>query len=95
MSPQSGSIVHQSYDSIDGLGKQVAPAVPASTVGLVNPFTFACLVRITGGTTTVITVGGVQQQGVSPQLVYVDVGETIAITYSVVPAWSWFGVPGK
>jgi hypothetical protein len=93
--PQSQSTVKGSYDTLDGLGKQASPAVPASTVALANPFTFACLVRVRTGTVTVIAVGGVTYATATGALVYVDVGESIAITYSVVPAWDWFGVPGK
>lgn len=93
--PQSGSKVEVVYDSIDGLGKQVAPAVPASTVAKLNPFTFACLVRIVGGTVTVVAVGGATQAASSPALVYVDVDESITLTYSVAPTWTWYGVPGK
>lgn len=93
--PQSGNKINEVYDSIDGLGKQVAPAVPASTVAKVNPFTFACFVRVKGGTVTVVTVAGVQYAAGSNAGVYVDVDESITLTYSVAPTWDWFGVPGK
>lgn len=83
------------YDEIDGLGKQTAPAVPASTVAQANPFTFACMVRIKGGTVTVVSVAGTTYATSSPALVYVDQGESITLTYSVAPTWDWFGVPGK
>ena len=95
MSGQSGNPIHVVYDEIDGLGKQTAPAVPASTVALTNPFSFAAMVRIHAGTVTVVAVGGVTYATSSPALVYVDVGETITLTYSVAPTWEWFGVPGK
>ena len=93
--PQSTTKIGYVYDEIDGLGKQPAPAVPASTVGLANPFTFACLVRVKGGTVTVVNVAGVQYASATNCLVYVDVGETITLTYSVAPTWDWMGVPGK
>lgn len=93
--PQTGNKINEVYDSIDGLGKQAAPAVPASTVAKLNPFTFACLVRIVGGTVTVVAVGGATQAASSPALVYVDVDESITLTYSVAPTWTWYGVPGK
>jgi hypothetical protein len=93
--PQSGSKVEVVYDTIDGLGKQVAPAVPASTVAKTNPFSFACMVRVKGGTVTVVSVAGVQYAAGSNVLVYVDVDEAITITYSAAPTWDWFGVPGK
>lgn len=81
------------YDNLGGLGKQARPAVPASTVGLANPFGFACLVRISGGTVSNVTVAGATQAAASPALVYVDKGETITLTYTVAPVWDWFGVP--
>lgn len=93
--PQSGNTVKASYDEIDGLGKQAAPAVPASTVAKTNPFTFACLVRVKGGTVSAITVGGAAAGGATPALVLVDVDEAIALTYTVAPTWDWFGIPGK
>lgn len=95
MSGQTGNKIEATYDEIDGLGKQTPPALPASTVALTNPFSFAALVRIHGGTVTVVSVGGVTYATASPALVYVDVSETIALTYSVAPTWEWFGVPGK
>lgn len=93
--PQSGNKIEAVYDSIDGLGKQVAPAVPASTVAKLNPFTFACMVRIVGGTVTVVAVGGATQATASPALVLVDVDESVTLTYSVAPTWTWYGIPGK
>lgn len=95
MSPQTGNTIKASYDEIDGLGKQASPVVPASTVARLNPFPFACLVRVRGGTVTVISVAGVTYATATNALVYVDVDESITITYSVVPSWDWFGVPGK
>lgn len=93
--PQSGNKINEVYDSIDGLGKQVAPAVPASTTPKTNPFSFACMVRVKGGTVTVVSVAGVQYAAASNVAVYVDVDEAITLTYSVAPTWDWFGVPGK
>lgn len=93
--PQTGNKIEAIYDSIDGLGKRVAPAVPASTTPLVNPFTFAAFVRVKGGTVTAVTIAGVQYAAGSNVGVYVDVDESITLTYSVAPTWDWFGVPGK
>lgn len=93
--PQSGNTIHATYDEIDGLGKQAAPAVPASTVARVNPFTFACLVQILGGTVSNIVVAGNSLATTTPAFVYVDVDESITLTYTVAPTWRWFGVPGK
>ena len=93
--PQTGNTIKASYDEIDGLGKQTAPAVPASTVAKTNPFTFGCLVRVRGGTVSAIVVAGVTYSAATNVLVYVDVDEAITLTYTVTPSWDWFGVPGK
>lgn len=95
MSPQTQTPIKASYDEIDGLGKQVAPAVPASTVAKVNPFPFACQVRVRGGTVSAVVVAGVTYAAASPAIVLVDVDESITLTYTVAPSWDWFGVPGK
>ena len=93
--PQSTTKIETTYDQIDGLGKQTAPAVAASTVAVPNPFTFACLVRVKGGTVSAIAVAGTTYATATNALVYVDVGESITLTYTVAPTWDWFGVPGK
>lgn len=93
--PSPTETVHLTYGQIDGLGKQVAPAVAGSTVAVANPFPFACLVRVVGGTVTVIAAGGATQAAASPALVLVDVNESITLTYSVAPTWTWFGIPGR
>lgn len=95
MAGQTGNPIHLGYDAIDGLGKQTAPAIAASTVAVANPFTFACCVRVKGGTVTVVSVAGVTYATATNCLVYVDIGESISLTYSVAPTWDWFGVPGK
>jgi len=95
MSPQTGTRIGYTYDEIDGLGKKGSPAVPASTVPLVNPFTHGCFVRVKGGTVTAVSVAGTQYAAGSNVGVYVDVDESITLTYSAAPTWDWFGVPGK
>jgi hypothetical protein len=58
--------------------------VPATNT---NPFPVS--VVVTGGTVTVISVGGVST-GLTSGTVVVPAGSTIAITYSVVPtSWVW------
>ena len=64
------------------------PAVPASTVALVNPYLTDCLVYISGGTVTVIAVDGVTT-GLTSGTFIVQAQHKIAITYSVVPTWVW------
>lgn len=73
------------------------PAVPASTVAVTNTTGCDCDVLIKGGTLTVINVGG-SATGItaaaaagSVHSVRVPAGQTISITYTVAPTWTWFG----
>lgn len=74
-----------------GAGLQTAPAVAASTVAVNNPFTFACLVTVYGGTVSVVTVNGVSMTLLGSTYL-VKAGGSIALTYAVAPSWEWFGV---
>lgn len=69
------------------------PAVPLTTVALVNPFGVTASVAITGGTTTFIFVNGVQVGTTTPANVQVPPGGTISITYSAAPTWAWTNPP--
>lgn len=73
------------------LGLQTAPAVPATTVALSNPFPSACLVQVQGGTVTVVAVGATTI-GITNGLVILPAGETITLTYSVAPTWRWYAI---
>lgn len=73
------------------------PAVPASTVAATNTTGVACVVYVVGGTLTVISVGGVAT-GITAaaaagaaHTILVAPGQTIAITYTVAPTWTWIG----
>lgn len=73
------------------VGHAVAqPAVPASTVAQVNNTGVHCMVYVTGGTVTAITVGGVAT-GLTAGAFRVPAGQSIAITYSAAPTWQWYG----
>ena len=80
------------------VGHAVAqPAVPASTVAQTNTTGVDCTVLISGGTLTVVNIGG-SATGItaaaaagSVHSVRVPAGQTIAITYTVAPTWQWFG----
>lgn len=69
-------------------GIATPPAVPASTVGLKNPFWRDAAVNVIGGTVTVIAVDGTTT-GVTAGTVFVPSGHTITLTYSVAPTWVW------
>lgn len=71
-------------------GAQTAPAVPSSGTALTNPFPFAATVYVAGGTVTAIDVGGTAT-GMTSGPVRVAAGQTITLTYSVAPTWTWFG----
>lgn len=73
------------------------PAVPASTVAATNNSGVDCTIYVKGGTLTVISVGG-SATGITAAAaagtahnIRVPAGQTIAITYSVAPTWTWFG----
>ena len=73
------------------------PAVPASTVNATNNSGVDCTVYISGGTLTVVNVGG-SATGItaaaaagSVHAVDVPANQTISITYTVAPTWKWFG----
>jgi hypothetical protein len=65
------------------------PAVPASTVTYANTSGQTVAVTITGGTVTSINVNAVQVATATNYTATVPNGQTIAITYSVVPVWYW------
>lgn len=66
-----------------------APAVPASTVAVANTSGQYVSVAIAGGTVTAVTVNGVQVAAGTGVSVSLPPGGTIAVTYSVAPAWTW------
>lgn len=73
------------------LAAQTPPAVPVSTTPLANPFAFACVVTVRGGTVSQIAVDG-NGIGLVDGTVLVPNGSTITLTYAVAPAWDWFGL---
>lgn len=72
-------------------GAQTAPGIPASGTALANPFPYGVSVYVTGGTVSAIAVNGTAT-GLTNGQVTVGPGQTITLTYSSAPAWSWFGV---
>lgn len=66
------------------------PAVPATTVALANPSGLDCVVYVTGGTVSVIAVAGTAT-GLTSGPIFVGAGQTITLTYTVAPTWTWFG----
>jgi len=67
------------------------PVVPASTVAYTNTSGQTAFVTIVSGTVTSINVpaGGTQVATATNYTATVAAGQTISITYSVVPTWYW------
>ncbi len=68
-----------------------SPAVPASTVAVQNVNSGVAQVVVTGGVVTVVTVNGVVV-GSGDGTYYVPAYGSIAVTYSVAPAWAWTSI---
>lgn len=65
------------------------PAVPASTVTTTNTSGQTAFVTVIGGTVTSINVNSTQVATATAFTATVPAGATIAVTYSVLPAWYW------
>lgn len=76
------------YNPLGYLAAQ--PAVPASATAYTNTNGVDCTVYIAGGTVTVIAVGGTATGAIAGAF-RVAAGQTITLTYSVAPTWTWFG----
>jgi hypothetical protein len=76
------------YNPVGYLSAQ--PAVPASTSAYINRFGVDCMVCVSGGTVTAITVNN-HTTGLTSGAFRVPAGQSIAVTYSAVPGWVWFG----
>lgn len=71
------------------IGPITSPTLPATTVAYTNNYGSDATVYITGGTVTVIAIGGTAT-GLTTGQVRVPSGQTITLTYSVAPTWKWF-----
>lgn len=74
--------------SVDSGAGFTTPAVPASTTPVTNTSAVAASVVISGGTLTNVSVNGVTV-GTGDGTYTVPAGQTIAITYTVAPTWTW------
>jgi hypothetical protein len=66
------------------------PTVSATTVAFVNPYSVDCTVFVTGGTVSAIALGGTAT-GVTSGTFRVPATQSIKLTYTVAPTWTWFG----
>jgi hypothetical protein len=85
----TGMTIRDSY-GYNPKGVLGPPTVPATTVAYTNAYGVDATVHITGGTVTVIAVGGVTT-GLTSGSFRVPSGSTITLTYSVAPTWVWIG----
>lgn len=69
------------------------PAVPATTVALVNPFPFRVAIHITGGTVSAIAIAGTAT-GLTAGTFLLNPGFSITLTYTAAPSWVWLGLGG-
>lgn len=72
-------------------GAQTAPAIPASGTALTNPFPVTVRVFVSGGTVSAIAINGTDT-GLTSGQITLGPGETITLTYTAAPAWTWFGL---
>jgi hypothetical protein len=73
------------------VGHITSPGVPATTVAYTNSNPYTCRVFISSGTVTVIAINGTAT-GMTSGMVELSPGETITLTYSAAPSWTWFGL---
>lgn len=64
------------------------PSVPASTTPVTNTSPVAATVVVSGGTVSNVAVNGISV-GSGPGTYTVPSGQTIAVTYSAAPTWTW------
>lgn len=76
------------YNPVGLFGSQ--PGVPASGTPVTNNFGVDATVYVIGGTVTAIVVGG-SATNITSGSVRVPSGQTILLTYTVAPTWTWFG----
>jgi Pectate lyase superfamily protein len=72
------------------VGSLTPPSIPASGSSLTSPFGVDATVNVTGGTVTAIAIGGTAT-GLTSGSFRLPVGQSIKLTYSVAPTWTWFG----
>jgi hypothetical protein len=78
-----------------GPGPLTAPAVPATTVALANPFPGLATVYITAGASTcAVAIGATTMLTLAAAgtgTVQLPIGQAIKLTYASAPTWTWAG----
>ena len=72
-------------------GSLTAPSIPASGTAYTNNFGVAVRVFISGGTVSAIAINGTGT-GLTSGPITLAPGETITLTYTAAPTWTWFGL---
>lgn len=67
-------------------------AVPVSGVGVQNPYPFPCMVSWSGGTISNVAIDSASTKLLNTGTAMLGIGQTITMTYTVAPVWSWFGM---
>jgi hypothetical protein len=71
------------------VGHVTSPPVPGSGTSLTNPFGQDCLVCVSGGSMSSVDIGGVRT-GLKDGAFRLPWGQTITLTYTSAPTWTWF-----
>jgi hypothetical protein len=69
------------------------PAVPATTVPVLNPTGQDISIGLSGGTVTHVNVNGTDRATSSPANVMLPAGGSVTLTYSAAPVWTWQNFP--
>lgn len=85
-----GAVFYRDNQGYNPVGALTAPAIPASGTAYTNAFGVDATVYVTGGTVTAIDVGGTAT-GMTSGPIRVAAGQTITLTYTSAPTWTWFG----
>lgn len=70
-------------------GNIAAPAIPASGTAQTNTNDRPAMINVYGGTVTAIDIDGVST-GLTSGTFRLMPGETVKLTYSVAPSWTWY-----
>src|SRR5258706_8856605 len=71
-------------------GGQTAPAVSATTVPFNNPFPYAVMVNVVGGTGVTVQLDGFSYAGNNgPGWYRIEQAGNITLTYTGAPTWDW------
>lgn len=83
--------IENCFGSIPIIDNIVTPIVPASTIAATNNFPVPVQIFITGGTFSNVIIRGNTLPITGDCVLTIDPTETIAITYTSAPSWSWVG----